>query len=184
MIYHGSSKGGIKILEPRLSEHGNSYVYFSKNKVIATIYCVKVVPSPYYWYPYGFEQGKVKYFEYYPNALEDVFKGQRGYIYCCVEDSRMYNPTNIKDVFVSDTMVRTESCYEIFDVHDKLLEYEKEDKLIIQRFDALTQRQKNYIKQMILGEITRYDLICNPEIEYSKFIKTRFAEIWNGLSGV
>ena len=184
MIYHGSPHEGIELLEPRLSEQHNAYVYFTRNKVLATIYCVQIVSPPSNWYPYGFEDGKLKYIEYYPDALEDVYKGKRGYIYSCIEDNKMFNYPEINDVLVSETVVKTESCYEIIDVYEKLLEYEKEGKLIIQRFDTLTSKQKTSINEMILNEITRYNLLCTPENEYSKFIKTRFNTIWNGLTGV
>lgn len=36
------------------------------------------------WGPYGFEQdGRLRFEEYYPNALEDTYKGVSGYIYSC-----------------------------------------------------------------------------------------------------
>ena len=41
IVYHGSPVGGLKIIEPRISTHGKSYVYATKKREIAIAYLAK-----------------------------------------------------------------------------------------------------------------------------------------------
>jgi hypothetical protein len=38
IIYHGSSKQNLKVLNPSISTHGKSYVYGTENEILATIF--------------------------------------------------------------------------------------------------------------------------------------------------
>lgn len=101
-LFHGSAHGSLTVLEPSLSEHGEAFVYFTVNPVIALIYTVKPVPKPFSFYPYGFdENGRVVYSEYWKNAFYDLYKGKTGFLYECAEVSGLFNPTAINGVFVS-----------------------------------------------------------------------------------
>ncbi len=65
-FYHGSQIVKLTELKPVISEHGQPYVYFSTNPLVALLYCVKPVPKPFSWYPYGFDcNGNVFYSEYF-----------------------------------------------------------------------------------------------------------------------
>ncbi len=110
-LYHGSSEPGIQTLMPQISEHGEPYIYFSSNIIVAAFYTVHKVERPYNWFPYGFNEDNIPvYNEYYPNALEDVYAGQKGYIYECIKNDEMSNPTNINCAVVCKSPVAVSEC--------------------------------------------------------------------------
>ena len=94
MYYHASPIKDIKVLEPRVSNHGIPLIYFSKKRENVLVYLSNAVEKycketgfEYYgtwskWGPYGFEKdGRLRLEEYYPNALGKTYKGVFGYIY-------------------------------------------------------------------------------------------------------
>ena len=93
MYYHASPVGRIKTLEPRISNHGAPLVYFSKKRENTLVYLSNAVEKfcretgfPHAgswttWGPYGFRNGILLLEEYYPNALEETYRGVSGYVY-------------------------------------------------------------------------------------------------------
>lgn len=178
MFYHGTSKRNLSELKPQISEHGKSYIYFATNPVVALFYAVKIVEKPFSWYPYGFKNGVPVYTEYYPDALADVYKGKKGYIYEFEKIEGAENPTEISCACVCTTPVKAEKITEISDVYEKLLEHEKNGELIIEQYETLSEKKKAWIENIIKSEIEKHDLKNNPENSYAKFIRKRFPELW------
>lgn len=52
---HGSPVGGLDERKPFLWGHGEQYVYFTQNSVVALLYIVHPVNKPFSYYPYGFD---------------------------------------------------------------------------------------------------------------------------------
>ena len=76
ILFHGSRISGIKTLQPRQADHDQPYIY--------AFYLCNALQKPYYWFPYGFENGNMDvpiYNELYPDALREVSEGVHGYIY-------------------------------------------------------------------------------------------------------
>lgn len=173
--FHGSSIGDISVLKPHVSNHGKSLVYITTNEVIAALYMVKTN-----WYSYGFKKDSSipVYTEYYKDGLKDIYENKTGYIYECENTGFTDNPTNIKVALVSEKEVPIINCIKVDNVYDKLLQYEKEGKLVIQRYGSLNEKQLNNIGSMVINEINEFNLVNNFN-EYSAFIKARFPEIWD-----
>ena len=147
-------------------------VYMTTNPVIAALYTVHPVEKPFSWYPYGFSGTTPVYTEYYPDALRDIYGGKIGYIYhsrCAVELS-LENPTPIGCALVSRKPV-------LVDVHEALLEYERAGKLIVRRYETLSEKQKAFAEKMLLEEIHKHKL-KEKDCDYSRFLMKRFAQIW------
>ncbi|MBP5169834.1 MAG: hypothetical protein ILP14_11635, partial [Oscillospiraceae bacterium] len=94
MFFHASPVKGIVQLEPRVSNHGVPLIYFSKKRENVLVYLSNAIEKYcketgfeydgqwHKWGPYGFtEEGIQRLDEYYPNALENTYKGVSGYIY-------------------------------------------------------------------------------------------------------
>ena len=100
MFYHASAVPGITQLEPRVSNHDVPLVYFSRKRENVLVYLSNAVEKycretgfaydgPWEkWGPYGFDKdGRQRLEEYWPNALEETYRGVSGYIYSA-EDVR------------------------------------------------------------------------------------------------
>ena len=188
ILYHGSSVPNLKELKPYISEHKKPYIYFSTDIAVATFYTVHKIERPYNWFTYGFNKDGIPiYTEYYPNALADVYNGQRGYIYQCHQTEDMSNPTNINDAYVCPNPIVVDKCVTIDDVYANLLEYEKDGRLIIRRFEEFSDKlciKRVNINEQIKQEIFNYDLLSMPECSYSKFIRERFPEVWENIGEI
>ena len=88
VYYHASQIKGIKVLEPRVSNHGIPLLYFSKKRENVLVYLCNAVErycretgflhdGPYMkWGPYGFEKdGRQRIEEYYPDMLKTTYQG-------------------------------------------------------------------------------------------------------------
>ncbi len=179
ILYHGSSIPNLKELKPCISEHKKPYIYFSTNIVVAALYTVHKIKRPYNWFTYGFNKDGIPiYTEYYPNALADVYGGHCGYIYQCRKTEDMGSLTNINDAYVCSDSIVVDECVKIDDVYINLLKYEKDDSLIIRRFEELSDEQRININKQMQQEISKYDLLSKPECDYSKFIRKHFPKVW------
>ena len=72
------------------------------------------------WGSYGFEKdGRLRLEEYYPNALEDTYKGVKGYIYSCNQITP-YQKLNIKipNAFISAQKTAVDNCEFIPDAYN------------------------------------------------------------------
>lgn len=178
--FHGSCLPGLHTLKPHALEHGMPLVYLTTNPVVAALYTVHPVERPYNWYPYGFSGSIPVYTEYYPQALKDVYGGKTGYIYRCrceVELS-LDNPTSIGCALVSRSPVEVKGYTALLDVYEALLEYERSGKLIVRRYETLSEKQKETGEKLVLGEIRTWKLREQPDCSYSRFLRERFPEIW------
>lgn len=94
MLFHASQVKDIKVLEPRFSNYSIPLIYFSKKRENVLVYLSNAIQK--YcnekgfdwdekwskWGPFGFKpKGMIELQEYYPNALEDTYKGVSAYIY-------------------------------------------------------------------------------------------------------
>ena len=150
IYYHGSPVSGINILKPNISNHVNAYVYFSSNPVVALFYTVRI-----HFYPYGFSKiGKIpKYYEYYEDALKDVYSKKEGYLYECDDISIIGNPTNIFCAYVSREPVKVKRCKIISDVYEEMLRLEKDNKLEIKRFKDIGEEELKKYKDKVINAI-------------------------------
>jgi len=172
--YHGSPVGGITTLKPNISNHNDAYVYFSSNPVVALFYTVRI-----HFYPYGFsKESKVpKYFEYYKDALKDVFSNKVGYLYECEDINIVENPTNIFCAYVSREPVRVKECRVISDVYEEMLRFEDEKLFEIRRYKDIGKEELKKYRDMVFNTIKSGDLYQKDD-EYSNYMRTRFPEEW------
>lgn len=172
--YHGSPVTGLKLLKPFLSNHKQKYVYLTTNEVVALFYTVKTD-----WYTYGFdkETGIPVFIEYYKNELKDLYDNRNGSIYKVDSSILSENPTNILCAFVVEHDVPVEKENHISNLYDKILEYEKEHKLIIKRYEDLTEQEVSKINNIVISEINDNIDKCNSS--YSEFLKDKFPKLWD-----
>ncbi len=172
--YHGSPVNGVTVLKPNISNHNDAFVYFSSNPVVALFYTVRV-----HFYPYGFSKTSKtpKYFEYYENALRDVYGGKKGYLYEYDDINIIENPTNIFCAYVSRIPVVVKRCKIIEDIYEEMMRQEKEGLFEVKRYEEIEEEELRKYKNMVIEAIKGGELHKKDD-EYSKYMRSRFPEEW------
>jgi len=187
MFYHASQTAGIRRLEPRKSNHNIPLVYFSKKRENVLVYLSNAVEK--YckechfaydgkwskWGPYGFEKdGRLRFEEYYPNALESTYRGVSGYVYWAAEVKDSGFALQIPDAVTSEIPVEVTGEEFIADAYEEILQAEKEGLITVLRYDALSSQKKEWIRKTMLQEYA--DAKDHPE--YRFFLRGMFPEIF------
>lgn len=180
LLYHGSSIGNLQTLKPFIADHGKPYVYFSTNETAACFHAANIVDRPYYWYPYGYDPtGKIIYTELYTGAFQEAYSGKRGYLYTCdlPEETLLRFPSN-PNARLSSAAVPVAKMEEIEDLYAWFLLRERENKLIVQRYDSLTPEAQSCWYGKILEDLREADEKAGANA-LSVFIRQKLPAVWS-----
>ena len=182
MFYHASNVEGLKVLKPHISNHGKSWVYFSTKRENILVYLSNSVekhikdkynrPLIKYnkWASYGITQdGRVRIEEYYPNATKETFEGVSGYIYSVADINNAQPLKGILDVYVTQDEVKVDDCEYVVDAYAEILKAEKEGKIVIERFEDITDKKREWIVKTISSEYENTD-----NEDYKEFLLDKF----------
>jgi len=186
MFYHASQTGGIKVLEPRISNHNISLVYFSSKRENVLVYLSNAVEK--YckekhfqyngiwskWGSYGFDKnGILQFEEYYPNALEETYEGVSGFIYSC-EKIEQYADFELKipNAFVSAKKTPVTNCEYIDNALDEILKAQNDGLIKIVRYGDFIQKREKWLKRIVRTEYEEAE--SHPE--YRFFLRDKFPD--------
>lgn len=179
ILYHGSPVGGLTKLKPFLSEHGQPYLYFASNPLVALLYAVKPVPKPFSFYPYGFaKDGAVVYSEYYENAFADSYQGKRGYLYMCRDVQGTEQPTQINCAYTCVEPVKVDEVTEIPDLYAFFREQEKRGRFCIKPCREISEKELHFAMSALREDMLQYNLKEQPEHAMSVFLQKHFPQVW------
>lgn len=183
LLYHASPTPGIRTLEPRISNHGLPRVYFSRKRENTLVYLCNAVEKHCRetgfcysgpcekWGPYGFTpEGLLRLEEYYPNALEDTYKGISAYIYMVHETPAMQPLEGIQDAVISAEPVPVAGVERIEDAYQAILAAQKAGQIEILRYEQLSKEFRAWNERTIREEYASAE--AHPE--YRHFIKAKF----------
>lgn len=187
--YHASQVKNITELEPRVSNHNVPLIYFSDKRENVLVYLSNAVEkvcreagfahtgSWYKWGPYGFEKdGRLRLEEYYPNALEDTYKGVAGYIYLCSKVTP-YTEIDIKipNAYIISQKTAVDACEFVPDAYEAILEAEREGLITILRYDEFiaNEKRREWLRKITVEEYE--DNAAHPE--YRFFLEARFGDM-------
>ncbi|MDE6594730.1 MAG: hypothetical protein K2K44_01820 [Oscillospiraceae bacterium] len=181
MLYHASQTSGIKILEPRISNHGTPLVYLSLKRENVLVYLSNAVEkycrendfvhNGVYtkWGPYGFNSdGVLVLDEYYPNATRETYEGVSGYIYSVLETGKPMK--DIPFAFVTDNPVEVLGCEFVADAYAELLQAAKQGKIIMNSYESNSPQKLKWIEKTVREEYED----PNSTAEYKYFLKCQF----------
>ena len=186
MYYHASSTCGIKILEPRISNHGVPLIYFSKKRENVLVYLSNAIEK--YcretgfsydgkwkkWGPYGFDKdGRQRLEEYYPHALIRTYKGVSGYIYSAESVTDSGFALHIPDAATSSEPVVVTGAEYISDAYEAILRAEQDGLITILRYEELSEAMREWNERTIKEEYKQ--AVDHPE--YRHFLKGKFPDI-------
>lgn len=182
MYYHASPTPGIRVLEPRVSNHNTPLVYFSKKRENTLVYLSNAIEkfcteTGYIhsgkwtkWGPYGFKSGILQLDEYYPNALEDTYRGVSGYVYHAHSIQEAERDIKIPDAAVSTVPVAVDGAEFISDACEAILEAERRGLILVRRYGNLPEQMLTWIRKTMQEQ---YDS-AGDQPEYRYFFKHKF----------
>lgn len=183
MYYHASQTKGIKILEPRVSNHNTPLIYFSDKRENVLVYLSNAIEkyckqtnfnySGNYskWGPYGFTQdGKLRLEEYYPNATEDTYKGVSAYIYYIKDIPGKKRLNDIPHAFKTNIETKVDSVEYISDAYTAIMDSVDKGEIVLVKYDDFIKEKKEWLEKTIQKE---YDE-ANEHPEYQYFLKSKF----------
>jgi len=171
--YHCSPTAGLKTLEPHKPDSFQKpkYVYMTTLLPMALMYGVRN-----FEYTYGYtKEGQIYYDEYFPNALEILYKGKSGSLYQCAPDN--VSTTKIPNEVVSEECVTIISEIMISDVYEALLEQERLGTLVIHRYEELSDKMLDWIRRVEADEIRELDLMHAGGVR-AEYMRTHYPESW------
>lgn len=180
-LYHGSNIGDINVLEPRQADHDRPYVYMTTIDVVAAFYLCNAVEKPYYWFPYGFDRNSdiPIYHELYPDALKQVSEGVSGYIYEVeADDSQIIPFKNIPCARLATKPIEVVQCTRIENAYELFLEYIRQGKMRLGRYEDKTEQQLNWWYSEIVDYLIEKDMVKNPDCSYAVFVRDKFPQVW------
>ena len=172
--YHCSPTAGLTALEPRKPESFDkpTKVYMSTLLPMALMYAVRN-----YEYSYGYtKEGQIYFDEYYPNALEILYRGKSASLYLCAPEST--TTTQIPNEAISDSAVPIISETYIPDACEALLEQERLGALVIHRYHEQSEQMLNWIIKVQAEQIRKADLINTPGPKADYYLE-HYPESWS-----
>lgn len=183
MFYHASSAKGIKLLEPRTSNHNIPLIYFSEKRENVLVYLSNAIEKFcketdfaysgvwHKWASYGFDNnGIMTLEEYYPNALLETYKGVSGYIYSAEHINNSDENIKVSYAVTSRDAVEVTDCEFVEDAYDEIIKAEANGLIKITRFEEISDAKRKWIIDTMKHEYE--SAIDHPEYRY--FIENKF----------
>lgn len=171
--YHASPTPGLTVLSPRKPEafRKPARVYLTTLLPMALMYTVRN-----YEYTYGYTKEGTLYFEeYFPNALEVLYRGKSGSLYLCAPDT--VESTRIPNEATSKTPVPILQEIRIPDAWEALLEQERLGNLVIRRYQELSGETLRWIRQVETDTIRKENLRNTPG-PMADYYREHYPESW------
>ena len=171
--YHCSPTGGIGVLEPRqpVSFDKPARVYMTTLLPMALMYTVSN-----FEYTYGYtREGQIYLEEYFPNALEILYRGKSASLYICNPES--VETSRIPNEVISEKEVAVIEEITIPDALEALLEQERLGSLVIHRYHELSEKKLEWIKRVEADGIKKLNLIQTPG-PMADYYREHYPESW------
>ena len=171
--YHCSPTHGLTVLKPGTPRSFSkpARVYMTTSLPMALMYTVEN-----YEYTYGYtKEGQIYLDEYFPNALEILYRGKRASLYLCSPESTA--STKIPNEAVSEAPVPVIREIHIPDACEALLEQERSGALVIHRYHALSDGMLRWIQKVQAEIIRDADLIHTPG-PMADYYRAHYPESW------
>lgn len=171
MIYHGSCIPDLRTIKANSKSHstGKPVAYFSEDRCYALV-CCRSSAENFVTMGVGAD-GRQHYLELFPNQLETLYKGRRGYIYSLDSADGM---TRVKGhSWESERDVPVSQCEIIADVYSEILREEALGNMVIRRYSEMDpaelKKHANHIRDHLMDEGE----------EMAKFYYLHFSSLWD-----
>lgn len=176
ILYHGSNTEGIETLIPFASNHDRPYVYFTHSEILAAIYAHNPMTRPNGFFTYWWDKdGILCYDEYFENQLEEMYSGQKGFVYVC--EGKWPQLEKMPWVYLSEKPVKVKDYIEIPNLYHRLLGYEREGLLRVRRWSEASLKQREIWENVVKRSLAKTDIHTPSGMEYWDFIKKHFDQM-------
>ena len=171
--YHCSPTPGLTVLRPGkpVSFDKPARVYMTTLLPMALMYSVRN-----YEYTYGYtKEGQIYFDEYFPNALEILYRGKSASLYLCAPECT--ETTRIPNEAVSEHQVPIIRETLIPDACEALLEQERLGALVIRRYHELPERAFDWIRKTQAQCIREAGILRTPG-PMADYYREHYPESW------
>ena len=184
MLYHVSPFAGLTTLQPRVSTHGIGYVYAIENMVTGLLFGAKM--DDFDFILSTDERETPVIYECYPDALKSVYQDKNCSVYLLHDDGFQRNKTSWSAELVCENEVQVIDELIIDDLYNRLLDEERNEKLVIHRYEYSTEYRK-IISKHIVDRVIRFEInlnrITETDSRFSKYYKTIVNELMQITDG-
>ena len=173
-LYHCSPVSGLTVLEPRVTEYFGKprQVCLTASLPMALLYGVR-----HFEYTYGYTAaGQLYYEEYFPHALEELYRGRRASLYRCLRREDMAS-TAIPNEFVTPNPVPVLEEMVIPDVCEALLEQERAGELRIVRYAQRTEESREWTRREEAQTILEQGLL-HADSDFARYMQEKYPDSW------
>lgn len=173
VYYHCSPTAGLTVLHPRKPESFEkpARVYMTTLLPMALMYAIRN-----FEYSYGYtKEGQIYFEEYFPNALETLYRGKSASVYVCAPENTQ--TTEIPNEVLSETAVPVIGETYIPDALEALLEQERLGALIIRRYHQLSEKTRNWICAAGVDRIQQHNLLVTPG-PMADYFREHYPQSW------
>ena len=184
VLYHVSPTPGLTVLKPSVTK------YFGKPRQVcltASLPMALMYGIRHFEYAYGYTRdGRIYYEEYFPNALEELYRGKAAFLYTCY--CRPYlERTAIPHEYVTPNEVPVDGELPIPDVCEALLEQERLGALKIVRWDEMDEGRRRWVVRAEADTIREHGLLAQPDDPFARYMQEKYPKSWalaaDGLPG-
>lgn len=171
MLYHGTPIGGLNIIKANAKSHttGKKVAYFTEDRCYALVCCRNQSEN---FVTMGLRKdGKQHYFERFPNQLQTLYGGKRGYLYLLESTDGLSRGKG--SAWESETDVPVRQCEVVDDVYTEILKEEQMANMVIHRYseiDPVEQKQA-------ANDIKKYMETVSEEMK--RFYIEHFSSLWD-----
>lgn len=176
-LYHCSPATGLTVLKPSVTK------YFGKPKQACLTSCLPMAllyGIKHFEYTYGYtRERRIYYEEYFPNALEELYRGQEASLYVCPLRPDM-ETTQIPNEYVTPGEVPVEEEIPVPDVCEALLEQERLGALKIVRWAEVEANPKlrEWIVKAEAETIVEKGLLGQPDSDFARYMREKYPDSW------
>lgn len=173
-LYHASPTAGLTVLKPSVTAYFGKprQVCLAALKPMALLYGIK-----HFEYTYGYTRaGELYYEEYFPGALEELYRGKSASLYRCSWREGM-EKTQIPNEYISAAEVPVEEEILIPDVYEALLEEERLGTMKIVRWTEVSEEARDRVRRMAMREILEAGLL-GQDSPRARYMREKYPESW------
>lgn len=172
MLYHGTILDGLHVIKANASSHvsGKPVAYFTEDRCYALVCCRGRGEN---FVTMGLrEDGKQHYYERFPNQLEVLYRGKRGFLYSPAAEAKGLKNTKER-TWESELDVPVRLCEAVEDVCSEILKEEKAGRIVIHRYSEIDPAE-----QKIHARYVKEHMDEEGE-EMKQFYLAHFASLWS-----